>query len=101
MLKFIIVIVLILQLKLVAVNERIYLTKKLMNFSLQTFDATTDDSVALHFEDNVIDGKFSSFAKMNLRLSGQSNIELLPSRSISSLQYERLIEVILLLKLAH
>jgi len=40
----------------------------------------------------VIDGKFSSFSKMNIRLSRQLNIELSPSRSISSLQYQRLIE---------
>jgi hypothetical protein len=40
----------------------------------------------------VIDGKFSSFSKMNVRLSRQSNIELSPLHSISSLQYQRLIE---------
>ncbi|CAF0903310.1 unnamed protein product [Adineta steineri] len=59
---------------------------------ISTFDDTTDDSILLNFEDNVIDGKFSSFAKMNIRLSRQSKIELAPSRTILSLQYKRLIE---------
>ncbi len=45
----------------------------------------------------MIDGKFSSFAKINVRLSRQSNIELSPSRTISSFQYQRLIEVNLLI----
>ncbi|CAF1200142.1 unnamed protein product [Rotaria sordida] len=75
MFKFIIFIISILQLKLIS-----------------TFDDTTDDIVSLNIEDNVIDGKFVSFAKINIRLSRQSNIELLPSRTISSLHYERLIE---------
>lgn len=37
-----------------------------------------------------LDGKFSSFSKMNIRLSRQSNVDLTPSRTISSLHYERL-----------
>jgi hypothetical protein len=92
-------VVLILLLKFVSVNEWIYTKKKIPNFILQTFGDTTDDSVSLNLEDNVIDGKFSSFAKTNVRLSRQSNIELSPSRTISSLQYQRLIEVNLLIKL--
>jgi len=71
--------------------------KKIPNFILQIFGDIADDSVSFNFEDNVIDGKFSSFAKMNVRLSRQSNIELSPSRTISSFQYQRLIEVNLLI----
>ncbi|CAF1136145.1 unnamed protein product [Rotaria sp. Silwood1] len=73
--NFIVFIIFILQLKVIS-----------------TFDDTIDDIVSLNIEDNVIDGKFVSFAKTNIRLSRQSNIELSPSRTISSSQYERLIE---------
>ena len=54
---------------------------------------TSDESVTLVFEDNLIDGKFSAFAKAPRRLSRQARIELAPSRTISSSYYERLIEV--------
>ncbi|CAF4641018.1 unnamed protein product, partial [Rotaria sp. Silwood2] len=54
------------------------------------FSDTNDDLISLNFEDN-IDGKFISFSKMNIRLSRQSNLDLSPSRTISSSQYERLI----------
>ncbi|CAF3605488.1 unnamed protein product [Rotaria sordida] len=56
------------------------------------FVDTNDDLVSLNFEDN-IDGKFISFSKMNIRLSRQSNLDLPPSRTISSSQYERLINL--------
>ena len=54
---------------------------------------TSADSVTLVFEDNLIDGKFSPFAKVATRLSRQSRIELTPLRTVSSAYYERLIEV--------
>ncbi len=61
----------------------------------------------MNFEDNIgkkksitteiillilLDGKFLSFSKTNIRLSRQSNLDLTPSRTISSSQYERLID---------
>jgi hypothetical protein len=60
----------------------------------------------LNFEDNIgkkktkklfknliyLDGKFSSLSKMNIRLSRQTNLDLTPSRTISSSQYQRLID---------
>ncbi|CAF0803377.1 unnamed protein product [Didymodactylos carnosus] len=49
----------------------------------------TDDSLQLTLEDN-IDVKFSTFAKVNLRLSRQATTDLVPSRVISAAQYERL-----------
>ncbi|CAF4061504.1 unnamed protein product [Rotaria magnacalcarata] len=57
-----------------------------------TFDDTSDTVVPLNIEDNVIAGKFLSFSKVNIRLSRQSNIDLSPSRIISSQQHERLVE---------
>jgi len=51
----------------------------------------TDDSLQLTFEDNV-DVKFSTFSKINVRLSRQTSIELAPSRVISSAQYDRLVQ---------
>ncbi|CAF3202407.1 unnamed protein product [Rotaria sp. Silwood2] len=92
MFKFIVFIIFILQLKVILVHEILFIEKNLLIFFLQTFEDTADDIVSLSIEDNVIDGKFVSFAKTNVRLSRQSNIELSPSRTISSLQYERLIE---------
>ena len=62
---------------------------------MKTFDDANEDNIFLNFEDNAVDGKYLSFSKINLRLSRVSNIELLPSRTIPFLQYERLIEVIL------
>ena len=60
----------------------------------QAANELTDDSVLLTFEDNLLDRKFSPFSKTNLRLSRQAKIELSPLRTISSSQYQRLIEVV-------
>ncbi|UJR09587.1 hypothetical protein I4U23_013822 [Adineta vaga] len=57
-----------------------------------TFDDTNEDPISLNLEDNIMDRRLSSFTKMNVRLSQASNIEVVPSRSIPSLQYERLIQ---------
>ncbi|CAF0735027.1 unnamed protein product [Adineta steineri] len=56
-----------------------------------TFDDANSGSVSLNFEDN-IDGKFSSFSKLNIHLSSQTNFDLTPSRTIPLSQYERLID---------
>lgn len=61
---------------------------------MKTFDDSNDDIVALNIEDNILDGKYLSFTKVNIRLTRQLNIELTPSRSLSSSHYERLIEVV-------
>lgn len=46
----------------------------------------TDESIALQLEDNAIEGKFSSFAKFNLRLSKQLILPITPSRTASAIQ---------------
>lgn len=66
-----------------------------------------DDSITLNLEDNLgkidresedraldfdLDGKFSSFAKPTLRLSRQAMLDVTPSRSIPSVQYEGLMD---------
>ncbi|CAF1129513.1 unnamed protein product [Adineta ricciae] len=57
-----------------------------------TFESTSDDPISLTLEDNAIDGKLSAFTKMNIRSSHLTSLEVVPSRTLSSQQYERLIE---------
>ncbi|UJR36514.1 hypothetical protein I4U23_029235 [Adineta vaga] len=59
--------------------------------SITTFDDATDALVSLNFEDN-LDGKFSSFSKMNTHLSRQTNVDVTSSRTISSAQFDRLVD---------
>ncbi|CAF1289694.1 unnamed protein product [Adineta ricciae] len=60
-------------------------------YAISTLDDGNDGFVSLNFEDN-IDGKFSSFSKINVQLSRQTEAELTPSRTISSGQFDRLVD---------